>query len=77
MVNDVTEGITQEAHTCATWVLPTKVGKMVWISGEVSLKGNDVCFLGATIYYVLLIAPKLVQYILVKGSTQEAPIVAY
>ena len=28
-VNDVTEGSTQEAHMCASCVLPRKVGKMV------------------------------------------------
>ena len=55
--NDVTEGSTQGAHTCASCVLPRKVGKMVWIFGEVNFEGNDVCFLGAS-YYELLIAPK-------------------
>ena len=50
-VNDVTEGSTQEAHMCASCVLPRKVDKMVWIFGEVGFEENDVCFLGAS-YYV-------------------------
>ena len=51
-VNDVTEISTQEAHMGAP------LDKMVWIFGEVSFKENDVCFLGAS-YFVLLIALKL------------------
>ena len=53
-VNDVTEGSTQEAHMCASWVFPRKVGKMVSIFGKISFEDNDVCFLGAS-YYLLLI----------------------
>ena len=51
IVNDVTEGNTQEAHMCASFVLPRKVDKMVWIFGEVGFEANDECFLGAS-YYV-------------------------
>ena len=47
-VDDVTEGSTQEAHMCASCVLPRKVDKIVWIFGEVGFDENDVCFLGAT-----------------------------
>ena len=47
-VNDVTEGSTQEAHTCASCVLPRKVDKMMRIFSEVGFEENDVCFLGAS-----------------------------
>ena len=53
-VNDVTEDSTQEAHMCVSWVLPRKVGKMVWIFDDISFEENDVCFLCAS-YYVPLI----------------------
>ena len=49
-VNDVTEGSTQEAHMCASCVLPRKVDKTVWIFGEIGFEENDVCFLGASYY---------------------------
>ena len=50
-VDDVTEGSTQEAHMCASCVLPRKVDKMGRIFSEVGFEENDVCFLGAS-YYV-------------------------
>ena len=53
-VNDETEGSTQKAYMCASWLLPRKVGKMVWIFDEVSFEENDVCFLCAS-YHVALI----------------------
>ena len=33
-VNDVTEGITHESPMGASWVIPRKVDKMVWISAQ-------------------------------------------
>ena len=50
----MSQKVAHRKHTC---VLPRKVGKMVWIFSEVSFEENDVFFLGAS-YYVLLIAPK-------------------
>ena len=52
LVDDVTEGSTQEAAKMHTWVLPRKVAKMVWIFVQFSIVGYDGCFLGAS-YYVL------------------------
>ena len=48
---DLLEGSTQEAHMCASCVLPRKVDEMVWIFGEVGFEENDVCFIGA-FYYI-------------------------
>ena len=44
-VNDATEGITQESPMGASWVIPRKVDKMVWISAQFSFEENDGCFL--------------------------------
>ena len=51
----MSEKVATKKHMCASWVLPRKVGKMVWIFGEVSFEGKDMCFLDASAYYVLLI----------------------
>ena len=49
--NDVAEGSTQEAHMCASCVLPRKVDRMVWIFSEFGFEENDLCLLG-TPYYI-------------------------
>ena len=46
---------------CASWVLPRKVDKMVWIFGEVGFEENDVCFLGAS-YYVGQKVAQIIAY---------------
>ena len=45
-VNDATK----EAPMGAPCMLPRKVGKMVWISDQLSFEENNGCFLGASYY---------------------------